>query len=84
MRIDARDNLAIELEHEPQDTMSRGMLRAKIERKITDGVSLIVRCQSSFIIFPWPFHRPATHSVAPSHGDRKSKSRNSWMRSTGS
>ena len=35
MRIDALDDLAVELQHEPQHAMGRRMLRPKVDRKIT-------------------------------------------------
>ena len=34
MRIDARNYLAVQFKDEAQNTMSRGMLRPKIDRKV--------------------------------------------------
>ena len=38
VRVDAFDNFAVEFENEPQDSMRRRMLRAKIDRKIADRI----------------------------------------------
>ena len=38
MRIDAIDNLAVQLEHEPQHAVRSRMLRAEIDGEIADGV----------------------------------------------
>jgi hypothetical protein len=34
VRIDTLDDLAVQFQYEPQNTMGRRMLRAKIDRKI--------------------------------------------------
>ena len=38
MRIDALDNLAVELEHEAQHAVRRRMLRPEIDREVADVV----------------------------------------------
>ena len=75
MRIDARDDLAVEVEHEAQNAMGGGMLRPEI-----DG-----RCRASVGCQPlvFAFWSPGRTKGAPSQGLTKSKSRNSCTSFTG-
>ncbi len=36
VRIDSRHHLAVEFQYEPQNAMRSGMLRAKVDREVTD------------------------------------------------
>ena len=44
MRIDALDDFAVELQHEPQHAMRRRMLRAEIDREIAKVLGLRCSC----------------------------------------
>src|SRR5215469_38461 len=95
MRIGPFDDLAIYLEHEPHDAMRRRMLRAEIHHIILDvwrALQLAHRCRTllahraspSGVSLPVAFSSPGTILSIPSHGDRKSKLRNSCCNRTGS
>ena len=87
MRIDTLDHLAVEFQHEAQHAMRRGMLRPEVDREVAKalvghGLALHELLQRHFAVHDFAFSSPG--SGGPSHGLRKSNSRNSWARRTGS
>ena len=87
MRIDALDNLAVQLQHQAQHAVRSRVLRTEIDREIAFGLAgfdhVISHAQPPF--WPsWAFSSPGMMYLAPSHGLMKSKSRYSWTSSTGS
>ena len=81
MRIGALDHFAVHLQHEAEHAVGRRMLRPEIHGEALDlglGVGG-AHDRSSFA-----FSSPGRRWVMPSHGDRKSKLRNSCLRLTGS
>ena len=75
MRIDALDDLAVQLQHQTQHAVGRRMLRPEVDVERAD-VGLGHYC--------FAFSSPGSTYSVPSHGDRKSKSRNSCASLTGS
>ncbi len=75
MGIDPLDHLAVELQHQTQHAVRRRMLRSKVDREIAKV--LLFRHRPSFA-----FSSPG--NGGPSQGLRKSNSRNSWVKRTGS
>ena len=108
VRIDARDQLAVPLEHEAQNAVRGRVLRAEIDREFAiiqragvlgqaivedvggaDGQGFVVTVSHQALLpaNPCAFSSPGRTVVAysaPSHGDRKSNCRNSWVSLTGS
>ena len=72
MRIDAGDDFAVELHHQPQHAVCGRMLRTPIQRhaSVVEGFA-----HQRFSFFAMA--RPGRLAHAPSHGLMKSKSRNS-------
>ena len=83
MRVDALDNLAVHLHDHAQHAVRGGMLRAEVERVVPDQSFGHQVCFPSGSVTV-AFSSPASIWREPSHGLRKSKERNSWVRLTGS
>ena len=76
MRVDALDDLAVELKHQTQHAMRGRVLRAEVDVEVAD-------VGFSHHAFP-AFSSPGSTYSVPSQGERKSKLRNSWGSFTGS
>jgi hypothetical protein len=79
MRIDALDDLAVELQHQAQHAVRRRMLRAEVDVEVADSA-----IHRGFAVITWPSRRRAARSQYLPTGDRKSKLRNSCTSFTGS
>ena len=80
MRVGAVDHLAVELEHQSENAVGRGMLRPEVHGVVAD---LGIGHQSSASSSP-AFSSPGSILVMPSQGLRKSKLRKSCVSLTGS
>jgi hypothetical protein len=54
MRIDTRDHLAVQLEHEPQHAVSGRMLRTKIDGEVSETGRLLLHRASGARRLPLP------------------------------
>src|SRR5690349_1546396 len=78
MRIDASDYLPVEIEYQSQNAVGGGMLRPEIERDLWLAGLAVFFQNVAHDLTPGSTLRPSGKmSGAPSHGDMKSKSRNS-------
>ena len=85
MRVAPLDDLAVELEHQPQHPMRRRMLRPEVDVEVADLLlaGQDVAASSVHHVAPF-FSSPGRMYSAPSQGDMKSNSRYSWVSFTGS
>src|SRR5258707_1125624 len=97
MWVDALDDLAIHLEDEPHDPVRRRMLRPEIHHVILDAWRALELARhgrprfahrasspAALSSFGVAFSSPGKILSMPSHGERKSKLRNSCCSRTGS
>ena len=86
MRINPLDHFAVEFQHKAQHAMRCRMLRPKVDGEALDlRLGRRGRCGGGHGLPPsFAFSSPGSTCVMPSHGDRKSKLRNSCFSLTGS
>src|SRR5262249_36775293 len=95
MRIDALDDFPVHFKDQPHHAVRRRVLRPEIQHKIADARLAFdpARPRRARLAHPPPsfegdavpaFSSPGSSLSIPSHGDRKSKLRNSWSSRTGS
>src|SRR5579862_2001290 len=88
VRIDARDDFAVEIQYQPQYPVGCGMLRPEVERylRLVAAAGFDIRCGAHGFLPGLPLAALWPSGMmwgAPSQGDMKSKSRNSCTSWTG-
>src|SRR5690606_13159804 len=86
VRIDTLDHLAIQIEHQAKDAVRSRMLRTEVDRElaILDFGACERIISHGYFLASLTFSSPGITACIPSHGERKSKLRNSCISLTGS